>query len=87
MTRSSSARAAARTGELALGLVLGVVATWLLVLVSPTLLVPLLAVLVAAALSWTWRRDVAVGLAAGAVAVTAFFAWLFSVLGDGLAKL
>ena len=87
MTSSSSARVAGHLAGLTLGLALGALATWLLVLVSPTLLVPLPAVLLVALIVWRRRRDVAVGLAAGALAVTAFFAWLFTVLGDGLAKL
>ena len=81
---ATSARNAVRPAELVLGLVLGVLASWGLVLVSPTLLVPLVAVLGAAALTWSRRRDVAVGLACGALAVTAFFAWLFGVVGSGL---
>ena len=71
----------------AAGLVLGALVTSLLGTVSATLVVPAAVVLLAAALTWRWRRDIAVGLAVGTLAVTAFFFWLFAVLGSGLRSL
>lgn len=68
------------------GLLLGVLATWALVVVTSTLAVP--AVAMGAVALGTWlrgRQALAASPAAGALAVTFFFGWLLSTLGAGLA--
>lgn len=71
----------------ATGLVVGVLATWLLGVLTDSLVLPAVAVLLVAALVWRVRRHVAVAMACGAAAVTGFFGWLFASLGGGLSSL
>ena len=68
------------------GLLLGVVGAWLLGIATSSLLVPLAALLVVAAVAWRHRYQVlATSVALGAACTTLFFTWLFATLGDGLA--
>ena len=70
------------------GFVVGAVATWLLGLLTSTLLLPFAAAVGLAVLSWRrGLREVAVSVAVGSATVTLLLAWLFATLGNGLATM
>lgn len=70
------------------GFAVGVTVTWLLGVLTGTLVLPFAAGVVMAVASWRrGLREVAASVALGAASVTLLFAWLFATLGAGLSAM